>query len=266
MPDPQKRKFAAAAQRLLNAKRQALDEDIDFARSAIRLHATMTGDEEVEYEWKPLRAAACALDHLAVLAFDAFAESPQFTASHVGSLRARSLVAPEPPLPEIQASLASFGVGGRQGPNESRPSWLSPLCRNRAFFTRAIFRWAGLGWARHLKFVYATQSPLNVCFCDVVLVATTFDDAPLSAHTWEAQSMAWSRHAFDVQWMSYVFSEELAFEDGAALDVLFDVAFMGGSKLASDAEWVSWEDACRLLPLPVDEERKHEAVDRKSVV
>jgi hypothetical protein len=91
------------------------------------------------------------------------------------------------------------------------------------------------------------------------LVATTFDDAPLSAHTWEAQSMAWSRHAFDVQWRSYVFSEELASEDGAALGVLFDVAFMGGSKLASDAEWVSWENARRLLPLPVDEESKHEA-------
>ena len=259
MPDEQKRKFDTAAQRLVNAKRQALDEDIEVARSAIRLHATRIVEEEMEPEGKPLRVAACALDHQAVLAFDAFAESPQFTASHVDSLRARSLVAPEPPSPEMQASLASFGAGGRQRPSEPRPSWVSPLCRSRAFFKDAIFRWSGRGWARHLKFVYATQSPLNVCFCNVVLAATTFDDAPLSAHTWEAQPMAWSRHAFDVQWMSYVFSEELAFEDGAALDVLFDVAFMGGSKLASDAEWVSWENACRLLPLPVDEESKHEA-------
>jgi hypothetical protein len=150
MPDALKRRFAAAAQRLVNAKRQALDEGVDVARSAIRLHATRIGDEEMESEGKPLRVAACALDLQAVLALDAFAESPQFTASHVDSLRARSLVAPEPPSPEMQASLASFGAGGRQRPTEPRPSWASPLWRNRAFFKDAIFRWSGLGWARHL--------------------------------------------------------------------------------------------------------------------
>ena len=82
----------------------------------------------------------------------------------------------------------------------------------------------------------------------MALAPTTFDDAPLSARTWEAQSLAWSRHAFDIQWMSYVFAEDLALAPDAKLDVLFEVAFAGGSKLASDAEWVPWEDAVRLLP------------------
>ena len=82
----------------------------------------------------------------------------------------------------------------------------------------------------------------------MALAPTTFDDAPLGPHTWEARSVVWSRYTFDIRWMSYAFAEDLAFAPDAKLDVLLEVAFVGGSKLASDAEWVPWEDALRLLP------------------
>jgi hypothetical protein len=247
MPESRKRQFEGAAESLSEAKQRALDGDIELARSALRLHEARAREDK-ESEDTPLRVAACAWGPPAVAAFDALVKSPEFTANRVDSLRAQSLRAPEPPSPEMQASLATFTVGGRQGPAAERPAWLSQVCRNRVFFADSIFRWTGKGWAKHLKFVYATQTPLNACFCDAVLAPTTFDDAPLNAHTWEAQSMAWSRHTFDVQWMSYVFSEDLAFHGDTTLHVLFDVASVGGSSLASDAEWVAWEDASRLLP------------------
>ena len=148
----------------------------------------------------------------------------------------------------MQASLESVDIGGVHGPAEQRPAWLSPLCRDRSFFADSIFRWVGIGWERHLKFVYGAQSPLHACFCDVAAAPTTFDDAALSARAWEALSSEWWRHTFDVQCMSYVFSAGLAFPPEAKLDVLFEVTFVGGSRLASDADWVTWESALALLP------------------
>lgn len=189
-----------------------------------------------EKDGQPLRLSSCRLSSQQLAQFDEMYLSDDFSSGRVQQLRNKAQEPFRPPSETIQAALHECAdPPGAAGP--PRPDWWSGVCWGRQQFSDTVWRFSADdgGEARLLKFVYATQSPMHICFQSCTAVLPELPD--MDGSSWESCAMRVWEHNFEVQPMRYVFLKDMQHFVDRSIHVLSSCVFLAGHLLVSDASW-----------------------------
>ena len=240
-----KKQFEDRAATLRDARWQELSLDRHHVRDRIILERQRAASVQPVLGG-PLQMSSCKFSDVQVSAFNELFESGVFAGVALEELRAKATQQPMLPTDVLLGALATCADPVRS--QSAKPFWLSPVCNNRDTFADSMFRFAcGIGGADILlRFAYATQRPLMVCFQGAT--RTTQPLSSSSSSSWEDDALNWHEHYFEVQLMSFIYSDEIAHLVGRSVSVLMHCVFDGGQSVVSDADWVPIVDVIAALP------------------
>ena len=142
---------------------QQLGERIAQESETLSLMSARLGEQQDNL---PLLLSQCKLSSQEVGDLTASFQSPTLTNPQVKTLRAQARATPHPPDDGFKRLLGSFGTVVEEL-ETPRPVWLRPCCWNRASFSNVALRLSGVAGNRFLRFLFATQSPMYACFCEM---------------------------------------------------------------------------------------------------
>jgi hypothetical protein len=185
----------------------------------------------------PLLLSQCKLSSQEIGDFSALCHSPAFADKEVKNRRARARAAPPPPDDDFKRRLGSFDVAEEQV-ETPRPAWLTPCCWNRALFANVVLRFSGVAGNRFYRFLFATQSPLYACFCEIKEAEYHVPTGSASLADWASGAVDdWSHHfSMDFEALTHWYELPQAHIEG--IHVLPDVHLLGGGQLVSGADYV----------------------------
>ena len=201
----------------------------------------------------PLLLSQCKLSSQEVGDLTASFQSPTLTNPQVKTLRAQARATPHPPDDGFKRLLGSFGTVVEEH-ETPRPVWLRPCCWNRASFSNVALRFSGVAGNRFFRFLFATQSPMYACFCEMEEAEYYLPTGSASLSEWVERAVdEWSHH-FSMEFEALVHWYDLPQAQVEDIHVLPDVHMLPGGQLVSDSDFVSLGVFLSWLP-PVKQAR-----------
>ena len=176
--------------------------------------------------------------------------SDQFGIKRVAELRREDSVPVGPPCAVDLAVLdamevfSSTDVGG----SHPQPTFLSWMCGHRDLFVECVIRVRNAAGECLLKYIFAQQNPLIVCFMELSAVAVPDVEVDPSTY-FHAEPFLWD-HTFMSQWR-FRFSDDGLFDQDPAIDVMTHVVCVGGGRHCSDSRWQPLSALETILPRKV---------------
>ena len=229
---------SASSSSQIEAEKEDITEHIGLLRQRIVEASARRG---------PLVMSACALDEQAMDALEALFESGSFSAQRVRELRGEAQRAPPLPTARQREKLDAIPVWSGEPAGKEKPKWLSLVCRNREAFADAALSFNSSSGKQYFKFLYATQSPYQVC-CSPLEKEEYFEPPPSDEFVSAADVFARSwEHRFQVSFMRCVYWADLPDVGTDEVYVLPDCCYREGRSVCSDADEIELEAFVRGL-------------------
>lgn len=238
-----RRQFEEQAVQFKEHRREAIKERLCEAQEELKLRKQRLQERMSKQSLTTM--SACRLSDKDLVDFDQVCLVPEWTTGRLEQMTLAAAQKVGPPAPEVQAVLEAMPLE-MPDRNTKPPSWLSWVCHNRDFLRECIVRTTQDGSYNHYRFIFALQSPLLVCICEVSLcdsVQTFFHPREYdqkSLNTWDK--------LFHWDWTGFVFSDTGIFDEAAQVHVLSGVVNLDDHKMGSDGDWVLIEALMISLP------------------
>ena len=247
LPHHAKQKFASEADDLKRKREVEIFDNIGHLWAKLALQK-LRSQEEIMEDQGPLRVSSCRLTPAVMQEFDRLFHEPAFSNKFVEARRFEA-VAPPAASDEFKKALEQCDEPSLPAPRA--PWWLGPVCRCREYLEEAIFRIDLVeGGISYYKLLFATQSPLDICFEVVskVRVALLEKQAVGSIGFEFVAKEAWAED-FEVELaMPFVTMHHLLPLGEHKVEVLWDAVFLGQQRLSSHSDWVPLDVLLESLP------------------
>ena len=247
MPATVKRKYEARAALERSASSHRLAESIEESQAKAQVLQSRLAEQGLQFR-SPLLLSECKLSAADEALWDARLKSDAFVETHLQRLRADAKVAPPIIGQCLQEALAAVPLW-ENAITKARPSWLSPLCWGRDFFSKsALVFYDEDGNKNVYKLLYATQSPLAAYFSSLEPEDICLPMAPAGFHSWGPAAETYMDRAFRVDYMNAVPWHALPDARECEIGVLRQLAYKGGGVVASAADTVPLQTFLSWLP------------------
>lgn len=192
----------------------------------------------------PLLVSSCAFTPAQKVEFESLFASDDFSTKKVDALRAAADQPCGRPTESCQSMLEAMQV--HCGPERSGPPpWLALICRHRHVFQKSILKFISGEHCRLVLFVYATQSPMFACFCELEEIEVPGpQQTPAS---WEQATLETWEHNFCLQWDILSYSDDEFYQASFDIKVLLGIVHVGGGRVCADSAWQALGEVERLI-------------------
>lgn len=239
-----KARYVYLADQMRERRSQEQLGDVQHLRDRIVLEKSRLASEAHTSDG-PSQVGCCRLTSLQREEFDKLYEAQFVSMARVAKLRAAAQEPPLPPAVAMQEALHACADPPLPS-GVQRPPWWGPVCRARDVFRSSVWRFSFGEEAVYLKYVYATVSPLYVCFQSLTLQDQQ-EHLQEPAADWEEVLLHSWQHSFVVRPMEFVSLQGMATFVGHTVHVLRGCVHLGDI-LASDSTWERLEDILGWLP------------------
>ena len=241
LPEPLKVQYGRQAERMQDASRDELSQKC--AEVNFKIDGEEAWCQKKADQLRPLRLGSCRFTHSQRLKLLAYINNAELTWDRVEASRDHTCMPVGQPDVLRTAAIERIPVHVEPSvyPRERLP-WLSMVCKNRNFFKDCCFKFSTPHGDIVLKFVFAVQNPLLICFHRLA----TAVQASLSSSSASAASrgvfgdraVTWELE-YDCDWTTWIYSDEDTIESAWPLFILTDCQHLGGGRLGSDSSWAS---------------------------
>jgi hypothetical protein len=233
-----KERYETIAEEKREVKRQKIEEKKEVARDNIAsIKNSLEGEVDPQ---RRMCMSSCAFGKEQVEELQRIWDSDAWPASRVAKAREVSLQPVTEPANEVKDALENFA---RPRPDvHRRPLWLGAVCQNPSYFRDCIIRTQdSVDEERFLKIAYVHGNPHSVSFLPVATVEQVVMPAyEAGLEYWERLRELWT-HEFDVEWGTFVDTDDWPFTFEVQPDVLKGCVFTEGTHVATMQEWATWE-------------------------
>jgi hypothetical protein len=240
LPEPLKVQYGRQAERMQDARRDELSQEC--AEVNFKIDAEEAWSKKEADQLPPLRLGSCRFTHSQRLKLLSYVNNEELTWDRVEASREQACMPVGQPDVLRTAAIERIPVHVEPTvyPRERLP-WLSMVCKNRNFFKDCCFKLTTPHGDIVLKFVFAVQNPLLICFhrlananVQAYSSSSSFSAAPRGifgdmAVTWESEYVC--------DWNTWIYSDEDTIESAWPLEILTDCQHLGGGRLGSDSRW-----------------------------
>jgi hypothetical protein len=154
------------------------------------------------------------------------------SAASVSTRRKEALSAPEVPPADVRAALQQVPIYAAPLLAHVLPEWLKRVCHNREHMEDVVLTTSLEEGSKGAFFLFASKKPFGAAFLSVVVASATM---PCMEELQPPQNsgVPWHTYRFEPEMGSYIFEDELPFDDPAQVMVLQDVTFEGSGSLVS---------------------------------
>ena len=244
VPEPMKQSFGRLAALHASGGMHKLREDIgDTLQELTQLQMRL---EQERYEDRPISLQACKLSDSQLMQLDAYREHGGFTPERVANLRREALEAPRALSQSMLQTMSSIRVWK---PDEvARPPWVSQVAAQRDHFRSTIFIVEHAGRALHLKFLFATQSPVYIGFGVMKEEHHHVVMQEVGSSNWDELSRDYWPLRFRFDFLEHVAWSEIADVPIESIGVLPFVSYHGCNLCVSCSEVVTLASFLESLP------------------
>ena len=202
--------------------------------------------EQERDEDRPISLQACKLSDSQLMQLDAYREHGGFTPERVANLRREALEAPRALSQSMLQTMSSIRVWK---PDEvARPPWVSQVAAQRDHFRSTIFIVEHAGRALHLKFLFATQSPVYIGFGVMKEEHHHVVMQEVGSSNWDELSRDYWPLRFRFDFLEHVAWSEIADVPIESIGVLPFVSYHGCNLCVSCSEVVTLASFLESLP------------------
>jgi hypothetical protein len=251
LPVDKRMGYQAIASSRAHARRIELNEDIQNAMASLGLARRREREEDLANSMPQ-----CLLSNIVFSDqdLDAMASdwcSDDFHPRRVLALREAATEAPRAPSPAEKAALMgqSSASAPVAKPSAPTPDWARLVCAHRKHFhASAVLGLVG-GRPKGFAFLFAMQRPILAMFCPMdqqSKVMPVFQDMSLEQQKAFLQDCF--LHEFVLQVGKSVPHHDIAFDDGAVIQVIRHLVLLPGHRVCSDFPAVPFNEFCASLP------------------
>lgn len=243
-----KQRYGHVAFKLQEERGQAHEQEVQHLRDRIVLEKQRQATEAYPNSDGPRQVACVRFGPMQVVAFDSLYIDDFVSHKKVALLRQASREPPTPPCAAMQEAIHACADPPREV-DVPRPHWWAAACRARSELSDSVWRFSPVeGPAVFLKFLYATISPLMVCYQRLhPKESSTVSLADCMDANWEGLLLNCWQHRFRVTSLDCVRLSDMGSFVDAPIDVLLGCVHLG-DEVVSDAGWVALGGVLALSP------------------
>ena len=163
----QKRAYEASSGSLVRAKRARLESDKLKVKSDLSLVLERAAKEK-EQDGVQSRVSACRLSEVWRQRLQQLWE----TLTDIPARRRRAMTPLGPPTAQLLHDMGTVQLPHADGEDAAPAQWCKQLCKHRSLFSQTILEVASGAQSKYFYFLYASQSPQDICLAPLEVTQT----------------------------------------------------------------------------------------------